>query len=316
MNLSAERVTLPIPEGTQVILPNTDGRGYGLFIPTPETMAWLLAHWHEVGDDTARQSLLMTLHENYQARLLGAEAWMQALLAGLPGERNELVASTLCSYLGDPLREVGTAEVEALLWRWAEEHALASCRLQLMRSLIANARAPQTVEQLYDVWERKEHPLLSERDYTNLAYELALNLPEKHEAIVETQRTRIVNPDRIREFDFVAQALTPDTVAMDALFAALLKAENRRIEPWAEKALTYLNHPLREEYAVKYIRPGLEAMQEVQRTGDIFFPKKWARALLRHHHSDEARREVEAFFAAHPDYPELLKNKILLNYGL
>ena len=313
VNLSAERVTLPIPEGTQVILPNTDGRGYGLFIPTPETMAWLLAHWHEVGDDTARQSLLMTLHENYQARLLGAEAWMQALLAGLPGERNELVASTLCSYLGDPLREVGTAEVEALLWRWTEEHALASCRLQLMRSLIANARAPKTVDRLYGVWERKEHPLLSERDYTNLAYELALNLPEKHEAIVATQRARIVNPDRIREFDFVAQALTPDTVAMDALFAALLKAENRRIEPWAEKALTYLNHPLREEYAVKYIRPGLEAMQEVQRTGDIFFPKKWARALLRHHHSDEARREVEAFFTAHPDYPELLKNKILMN---
>ena len=308
-----EQASLPIPEG-RVILPNTDGRGYGLFIPTPETMAWLLAHWHEVGDDTARQSLLMTLHENYQARLLDAEAWLQALLKGLPGERNELVASTLCSYLAEPLREVGTAEVETELWQWSEHHPLTSCRLQLMRSLIANAHAPKTIAQLYTVWEQKTHPLLNERDYINLAYELALHMPERHEAIVQTQRERIVNPDRIREFDFVARAVNPDTLAMDALFAALLKAENRRIEPWAEKALTYLNHPLREEYAVKYIRPGLEAMQEVQRTGDIFFPKKWARALLKHHHSDEARHEVEAFFAAHPDYPELLKNKILMCY--
>ena len=316
VNLSVERVTMPIPEGTKVILPNTDGRGYGLFIPTAETMEWLLAHWHEVGDDTARQSLLMTLHENYQAGLLGAEAWMQALLAGLPGERNELVASTLCGYLGEPLREVGTAEVEALLWQWSEEHALASCRLQLMRSLIANARAPKTIAQLYAIWEQKSHPTLSERDYTNLAYQLALHMPERHEAIVATQRARIVNPDRLREFDFVARAVVPDTVVMDSVFAALLKPENRRIEPWAEKALTYLNHPLREEYAVKYIRPGLEAMQEVQRTGDIFFPKKWARALLRYHRSDEARREVEAFFAAHPDYPELLKSKILQNCEL
>ena len=311
VNLSAERMSLPIPEGTQAILPNTDGRGYGLFIPTSETMAWLLAHWHEVTDDTARQSLLMTLHENYQARLLGAEAWMQALLVGLAEERNELVASTLCSYLGDPLREVGTAEVEAMLWQWAELHPLASCRLQLMRSLISHARTPKTIEQLYMLWEQKNHSLLSERDYTNLAYELALHMPGRYEAIIETQRARIVNPDRIREFDFVAQALIPDTMAMDSLFAALLKADNRRIEPWAEKALTYLNHPLREKYAVKYIRPGLEVLQEVQRTGDIFFPKKWARALLRHHHSDEARHEVEAFFAEHPDYPELLKNKIL-----
>ena len=316
VNLSGERATLPIPEGTQVILPNTDGRGYGLFIPTPKTMEWLLAHWHEVGDDTARQSLLMTLHENYQAGLLGAEVWLQALLEGLPSERNELVASTLCGYLGEPLREVGTAEVEALLWQWSEEHALASCRLQLMRSLIANARAPKTIAQLYAVWEQKSHPTLSERDYTNLAYELALHMPERHEAIVATQRARIVNPDRLREFDFVARAVVPDTAVMDSVFAALLKAENRRIEPWAEKALTYLNHPLREEYAVKYIRPGLEAMQEVQRTGDIFFPKKWARALLRYHRSEEARREVEAFFAAHPDYPELLKSKILQNCEL
>jgi aminopeptidase N len=253
----------------------------------------------------------MTLHENYQAGLLEAEAWLQALLEGLPGERNALVASTLCSYLGEPLREVGTAEVEALLWQWSEEHVLASCRLQLMRSLIANARAPKTIAQLYAVWEQKSHPTLSERDYTNLAYELALHMPERHEAILETQRARIVNPDRLREFDFVARAVVPDTAVMDSVFAALLKAENRRIEPWAEKALTYLNHPLRKEYAVKYIRPGLEAMQEVQRTGDIFFPKKWARALLRYHRSDEARREVEAFFAAHPDYSPLLKNKIL-----
>ena len=314
VNLSVERVTMPIPEGTQLILPNTDGRGYGLFIPTAETMAWLLAHWYEVGDDTARQSLLMTLHENYQAGLLEAEEWLQALLVGLPGERNALVASTLCSYLGEPLREVGTAEVETLLWQWSEEHALASCRLQLMRCLIGNARDPKTIAQLYAVWEQKSHPTLSERDYTNLAYELVLHMPDRHEAILETQRARIVNPDRIREFDFVARAVVPDTAVMDSVFAALLKPENRRIEPWAEKALTYLNHPLREEYAVKYIRPGLEAMQEVQRTGDIFFPKKWARALLRYHRSDEARREVEAFFAAHPNYPELLKNKILMNY--
>ena len=100
-------------------------------------------------------------------------------------------------------------------------------------------------------------------------------------------------------------------MAMDAVFAQLLNAENRRVEPWAEKALTYLNHPTREGYSVKYIRPGLEVLQEVQRTGDIFFPKKWARALLRHHYSDAALLEVENFFISHPDYPQLLKNKVL-----
>ncbi len=311
VNLSTERVALSIPKGTRAILPNIDGRGYGLFIPTPETMSWLLAHWHDVDDDTARQSLLMILHENYQSRLLGADAWLGALLAGLPHERNELVASTLCGYLGGPLREVGTADIESYLWQVSEDHPIVSCRLQLMRCLISHARTPQTLELLYGVWKRQSHPLLSERDYTNLSYELSLHFPESHREILHTQRTRIANPDRIREFDFVSQALSPDTMAMDAVFAQLLNAENRRVEPWAEKALTYLNHPTREGYSVKYVRPGLEVLQEVQRTGDIFFPKKWARALLRHHYSDAALLEVENFFISHPDYPQLLKNKVL-----
>ncbi len=309
--LTEESVALPIPEGTRTILPNTDGRGYGLFVPTVETMEWLLGHWQEVADETARQALLMTLYENYQAKLIGADVWMEALLRGVETETNVLIASTLCSYLGEPLRELGAEQLELQLWQYAEQHPLTSCRQQLMRCLISNARSPQIVGRLYEVWRGQSHALLSERDYTNLAYELALHMPERQEEIMRVQRSRIVNPDRVREFDFVAQVITPDTLAMDEAFERLLKPENRSVEPWAEKALTYLNHPLREGYAVKYIRPGLEVLEEVQRTGDIFFPKKWARALLRHHHSEEAQREVEAFFAAHPDYSPLLKSKIL-----
>ena len=310
-NLSAEKVVMSLPEDTKVILPNTDGRGYGLFIPSPETMNWLLSHWHEVSDETARQSLLMTLYENYQAKLIGAEVWVAALLNGLEAERNPLIASTICSYLGGPLREVGTENIEAQLWHYAQHHPLTSCRQQLMRQLIAHARTSNTVGLLYEVWNQQSHPLLSERDYTNMAYALSLHMPQRYEEILSLQRSRLTHPDHLREFDFVSQALNPDTLAMDSVLASLLKPENRRVEPWAEKALAYLNHPLRESYAVKYIRPALEALEEVQRTGDIFFPKKWANALLKNHHSDEARHEVEAFFVAHPDYPALLKSKIL-----
>ena len=57
-------------------------------------------------------------------------------------------------------------------------------------------------------------------------------------------------------------------------------------------------------------RPALEALQEIQRTGDIFFPRDWVRALLSGHTSSAARKEVDDFFAAHPDYPVLLSNKI------
>ena len=202
-------------------------------------------------------------------------------------------------------------KLEETIWLWTEKHPIASCRLQLIRCLISNASAPQSIDKLYQLWEKQSHPMLNERDYMTMAYELALYNPEKYENILTTQRNRITNPDRLRQFDFISQAVTPDTLQMDAFFQSLLKAENRRIEPWAASALAYLNHPLREKYAVKYIRPGLEVLQEVQRTGDIFFPKNWVSALLRNHKSKEAYQEVQAFFKAHPGYSPLLTNKIL-----
>lgn len=311
VNLTHETYALTVPLGTQAILPNTDGRGYGLFIPDEPSKEWLLAHWQETADETARQSLLMTLYENYQHRLISDKEWMNAILNGLKIEKNTLIASTLCSYLGEPLRKMKNKELEERVWQWIENHPVASCRLQLMRSLISNASSPQSIDKLYRMWEKQSHPMLNERDYMTMAYQLALHCPEKYGYIRDTQRERITNPDRKRQFDFIVQAVTPDTLQMDAFFQSLLKAENRRIEPWAASALAYLNHPLRQPYSVKYIRPGLEILQEVQRTGDIFFPKDWVSALLRNHKSKEAYQEVQAFFEAHPQYPSLLKNKIL-----
>ena len=78
-----------------------------------------------------------------------------------------------------------------------------------------------------------------------------------------------------------------------------------------QTALRFLNHPLRQEEALGYIRPALDALQDVQRTGDIFFPKQWVAATLRGHNTPEADAIVEQFLKDHPDYPELLKNKVL-----
>ena len=311
VDLSQETYALTVPLNTKAILPNTDERGYGLFIPDEQSRAWLLAHWQEMTDDTARQSLLMLLYENYQHRLITDKEWINALMNGLKTEKNALIASTLCGYLSGPMQKLKDEKLEETIWLWTEKHPIASCRLQLIRCLISNASAPQSIDKLYQLWEKQSHPMLNERDYMTMAYELALYNPEKYENILTTQRNRITNPDRLRQFDFISQAVTPDTLQMDAFFQSLLKAENRRIEPWAASALAYLNHPLREKYAVKYIRPGLEVLQEVQRTGDIFFPKNWVSALLRNHKSKEAYQEVQAFFKAHPGYSPLLTNKIL-----
>jgi aminopeptidase N len=78
-----------------------------------------------------------------------------------------------------------------------------------------------------------------------------------------------------------------------------------------EQAMAFLNHPTRQNEAVEYIRPALDKLQEIQRTGDIFFPKNWLDALLKGHSSKKATDVVKQFLNEHPDYPESLKLKIL-----
>lgn len=316
----SERVTIeitdtlmrvPLAQTATYILPNSNGKGYGYFIYDSRSLDWALANWHTIDDDVCRLAQLMNLHEAYQHGALDATHWLQSLIAGMPKEGNPLVASALCSYLQEPLCETKESNAEGRLMELAATHPLMPCRVQLLRALIATATSPGVCDTIYTIWEEGAHPLLNENDYMNMAYELAIRFPERHTAIIATQRARMDNPDRIRQFDFISRAVTPDTAEQEALFHALMKAENRRIEPWALKTLAYLCHHTRTGQAVKYIRPGLEAMQEIQRTSDIFFPQSWARTLLREHRSHEAREAVKRFLGDNPTYPQLLKNKIL-----
>ena len=296
------------------ILPNTDGRGYGRFILPKATADWLLTHWSEIQDGTARFSTLMNLQENYLAGLISARDWSRSILAGLETETGQLTASSLSGFLGwaiDDLSGTDREAVEQQLWTLAHTHPEKAVRTILMRSLPGRIYSRDLCDSLYAIWAGQSEPLYSESNYTSLAWELALRFPDRAEDILTTQRARLTDPDRLRRFDYISRALSPDESARDTLFQSLMKAENRRIEPWTASVLSYLNHPLRESSSIRYIRPGLDILEEVQRTGDIFFPRNWTGALLGSHRSPEAMHEVRQFLEDHPDYPALLRNKIL-----
>ena len=87
---------------------------------------------------------------------------------------------------------------------------------------------------------------------------------------------------------------------------------NRRHEPWVLDGLRYLHHPLRAQASLKYVTPSLNLLQEIQRTGDIFFPKRWMDATLSGHRSLEAARLVHGFVdRMPPSYPDRLKRIVL-----
>ena len=77
--------------------------------------------------------------------------------------------------------------------------------------------------------------------------------------------------------------------------------------------LALLNDPTREPLSNRYLVPGLDILEEIQRTGDIFFPGYWLSSLLEGHSSEGARQAVSGWIEAHPMLPAALMNKLLEN---
>ena len=293
-----------------------DSERYGLIRLNPAQADSVMSVRPLPEDPVRRLALLMNLNENYLTGGIADMPWLRFLMHSLSGEEDALIAAAISGYMAEPLLSCHSAgqdagDIEAGILEMSENHSVKSVRTLLLRLLAKNAFSQDTAGRLYEIWSSGEDGRLSQRDNMTLAYELAVRMPDKAKEIIDTQRGRLRNPDLLREFDFISRAVTPSEAARDSLFASLGNKEERRIEPWTQAVLYYLNHPLRSASAVKYIRPALELLPEIQRTGDIFFPAGWCSNLLAGHRSVEARIAVRQYLDDHPELNPMLRSKVL-----
>lgn len=227
-------------EGSFVI-PNADGKGYGFFRLLEKDTKACLAYLPVCKDEVLRGSLLITLYENLLNRTISSESYMEAMLDYLPGENNSLLFSVALGYIGNCQRLYPSdpKKLEQVLWRIVTTAEQPQRRLQAFRQYRSIARSPEAVGRLYALWKDGKAPAgcsLSENDYISLSYGLAIQMPDKADEIVATQQARITNPDRKRQYAFISPSVSPRKEVRDSVFASLLVAGNRRVEPWASAA--------------------------------------------------------------------------------
>ncbi|MBQ7716533.1 MAG: aminopeptidase [Prevotella sp.] len=296
-------------------LPNIDGTDYARYLlrDSNEVARYISLFEAQPSDPQKRLAFAMTLYENFLAHRATCEQVYDALW-NLRDEKNEQVLSVCSSNMLTVLGyfpEKERFEKEKMLLQTAQDHPVASYRLSLWRWLTTSALSQEVNTKIKTMWEAQQLPFLNERNQMSMAYHLAMSFPEAWKEIIDKQRERLTSDDRRKEFDFVSRACTPDQEEQEKLFLSLLQAENRSVEPYAAGMLRLLNNYRREPFNNRFIRQGLDVLEEVQRTGDIFFPLDWCNALLGGHKSKEAKEEVEKFLKDHPDYPVSLKNKLL-----
>ena len=314
---SAEGIMAP-----NFILLNAGGYGYGNFRMGPQTTARLLTRMDEFDDPILRGVGWINLYENMLGGQFEAGRLLASIVNQLPKEKNVLLRQRMISYLTSVYwkftfpdqRDSVASEVEQMLW-----NELTSTSDSRQKKMFFNAYQNVVLTQpglarLKSIWSEElavDGLSLSEADYTSLAASLAIKQPSISERVLQDQLVRISNSDRKARFEFLLPALSSDEVTRDAFFESLKDVNNREKESWVQEAVGYLHHPLRVATAVKYIRPSLEMLEEIQLTGDIFFPKRFLDNTFWGHQSPQAVDEVRQFLYRNNHYPQNLKNKIL-----
>jgi aminopeptidase N len=315
-----QRITLNARRGMPTyLLPTGGGLGYGDFVLESSNLLALKNTLPAMASSLARGAALVTLWESMlEGRLVVGDV-TELLLTLLPAETDELNRTEMLSYL------------RQIYWRFnrpEQRQALAARCESILRTGLLNATSTQeranwfstlrnialtneTLTWLESVWRRElQVPglTLSENDETLLALDLAVrDIPGANRLLLE-QLARIKDPDRKAKFEFALPALSSQAAVRNAFFATLKQRERRQHEDWVLQAVQYLHHPLRANSSKTLVPEALALVQEIQTTGDIFFPKGWADATLSGYQALETATAVRQFIDALPDnYPPRLR---------
>jgi aminopeptidase N len=282
-----------------------------------------MANLPSIEDELTRASAWVTLWDAVLTGDAKAAAFLGLAIAALPVETNELNINRVLSYVREAYwrhtapaaRRALAARLEPVLRAGLDAATTSSLKSVWFSALRDVAQTKGTIAWLTRVCREEEKVpglTLAELDFIRLAQDLAVRGVPDAAAILDQQYERTKNPDRKAQFAFVRPALSADARERDVWFASLADVANRRREPWVLEGLRYLHHPLRAHESEKYLEPSLLLVRDIQRTGDIFFPKRWMDATLSGHRSATAAATVREYVDRLPaEYPERLRRIIL-----
>ncbi len=305
------------------VLPTGQGWAYGGFVLDPASRDYLSKHVDQIADPLTRGAVWVTLWDALLDRTVPATTLVDTAMAAVSAEPDEQTRQRILGYAGSAWwkfltsteRQARAAGFERTLRTGLDAATTASQKSAWFSALRRTALTPPTLTWLTAVWEKKETvPGLpfAEADDSALALELAVREVPRWSEILDGQLARIENPDRKARFQFIMPALSADVAVRENWFLSLKDVANRRREPWVLDGLDYLHHPLRATQSAKYVRPSLELLWDIQKTGDIFFPKRWTDNTLGGYSSGDTAGDVRRFLATLPaNYPTRLRNIIL-----
>jgi len=300
------------------ILLNASGMGYGVFAVD----STISKYFSYIKNPVNRASAYIAVYENMlNNTTITPTHLLEFLSSQLENETTELNLRLIANYIAAIYWEFTSSgnrlqlseKLEQTIWDALEKQTLPNNKKILLDCYQNIFQSQQAYTKLYNIWQLKNVPkniLLNDEDYTYLALALSLRNNDNQE-LLQQQLGRIKNPDRANRFKLIMKAASSNKATRDSFFYSLTKKENRTNESAISAALSILHHPLRQESAIQYLPETLNLLEDIQKTGDIFFPDNWLRSTFSLYQNPLAMKTVNDFINAHSTYNPVLINKIL-----
>ena len=300
------------------IIYNYNGHGYGVFPIDTSCIDCFTSTKNEV----AKASGYINLYENMLAGTITPLDAFHVNLKSIAIEENELIINVLSSqiniifwkYLSNYQQQVNQIAAADLIYKRLQENLPSNIKKTLFGLFNAIAYSERDKERLYQIWNKEiqiNNLKLNEDDYTNIAMDLVIFNHQKSNEIISKTKQSISNPDKQKRFDYLLSSLSSHEAVRDAFVESLKDEKNRENESWVLSAFKNIYHPLRQESAKKHLKSALYLIDEIQRTGDIFFPKAWLSGSIGRYSSDYAFQLVETFLSENPNFSPILKRKLM-----
>ncbi|WP_339838338.1 M1 family aminopeptidase [uncultured Maribacter sp.] len=306
-----ETIGLPKPKA---IIYNSNAEGYGVFPIQAEPLDIIT----NLSDQVARGYTYINVFENMLNGEVAPSSALKLFLKGLNNERNELLIGLISrytttlywKYLTDEQRLFYQKEITNQVWTKLQEKIPANIKKTLFSTFSSIGYTDKSLQRLYDICTKNikiEDLKLNDDDYIELAMDLALYGHPDSENILVTAEKSISNQDKLKRFKFLLPSLSNDLQTRTNFFKSLSKEENRAKESWVANAMNNLN----QQESIEYLRTSLDLLDEIQKTGDIFFPKRWLSSTIGNYTAQEANEILQTFLSENPDLNPSLKSKVL-----
>tara|TARA_B100000809_G_scaffold43243_1_gene37529 strand:+ start:8394 stop:10958 length:2565 start_codon:yes stop_codon:yes gene_type:complete len=300
------------------VLYNTNGFGYGLF-PIYKNK---IHEYKNIKDQVSRGYQFINLYENMLNGKVSPSETYEVYIEAIKVEQNELITNYLSktiqsifwTFLTEEQQHNIQKKTENQIYTLLGKDSPKNIKKTLFRLYQLIAISEEGKENLYQIWNKKKvikNLFLNENDYTSLAMKLMIYEHPKSVKILEEQQARILNRDRLERFKWLSFSLSSDAKVRDDFMVSLLLKENREKESWVQTALSNIHHPLRQTSSIKHLKLVLDKLEEVQLTGDIFFPKRWLESSIGNYSSKEANDILNQFLEENPNYNPILLKKLL-----